>query len=156
MINVATLTASSVGLIFLFFGQLILWSLNISVGSFTIAGGTILLVLSIRYMTTGKMVEVINEGMVAVVPVGTPLMVGPATITTLLLLVNQFHTGMVLLSFALNMLLAWIIFLQGYRIARLIGQAGLKASSRVFSLLLAAIAVDMVIRGLESLGIILK
>ncbi|MDD5038550.1 MAG: MarC family protein, partial [Dehalococcoidales bacterium] len=60
------------------------------------------------------------------------------------------------LSFALNMLLAWIIFLQGYRIARLIGQAGLKASSRVFSLLLAAIAVDMVIRGLESLGIILK
>ena len=90
MIHVATIAAIIVGLVFLFFGQFILRVMGISVGSFAIAGGLILLVLSIKYMTTGRMMEVIKEEMVAVVPIGTPLTVGPATITTLLLLATQF------------------------------------------------------------------
>jgi multiple antibiotic resistance protein len=154
MIHVATMTATIVGLAFLFFGQFILNVLSISVGSFAIAGGIILLVLSIKYMTTGRMVEVIKEEMVAVVPIGTPLTVGPATITTLLLLAAQFPLYMVLLSFALNLLITWVIFLQSSYIVRFMGQSGLKAWSRVFSLLLAAIAVSMIIRGLSMVGIL--
>ena len=154
MIHVATMTATIVGLAFLFFGQFILSVLSISVGSFAIAGGIILLVFSIKYMTTGRMVEVIKEEMVAVVPIGTPLTVGPATITTLLLLAAQFPLYMVLLSFALNLLITWVIFLQSSYIVRFMGQSGLKAWSRVFSLLLAAIAVSMIIRGLSMVGIL--
>lgn len=154
MIHVAAITATIVGLVFLFFGQLILRAMGISVGSFAIAGGLILLVLSIKYMTTGRMMEVIKEEMVAVVPIGTPLTVGPATITTLLLLATQFPIYMVLLSFALNMLIAWAIFMVGGRIASFLGRGGLKAVSRVFSLLLAAISVSMIIRGLEMLNIL--
>jgi multiple antibiotic resistance protein len=154
MIHVATMTATIVGLAFLFFGQFILNVLSISVGSFAIAGGIILLVLSIKYMTTGRMVEIIKEEMVAVVPIGTPLTVGPATITTLLLLAAQFPLYMVLLSFALNLLITWVIFLQSSYIVRFMGQSGLKAWSRVFSLLLAAIAVSMIIRGLSMVGIL--
>jgi len=154
MIHIATLTAAIVGLAFLFFGQFILKVMGISVGSFAIAGGLILLVLSIKYMTTGRMVEVIKEEMVAIVPIGTPLTVGPATITTLLLLASQFPLYLVLLSFILNLLIAWFIFLQSNQIARFIGQGGLKAVSRVFSLLLAAIAVSMIIRGLSLVGIL--
>jgi len=154
MINVATITATIVGLVFLFFGQLILRAMSISVGSFAIAGGIILLALSIKHMTTGRMMELIKEEMVAVVPIGTPLTVGPATITTLLLLATQFPLYMVLLSFALNMLIAWAIFMVGEQIAHFLGQGGLKAVSRVFSLLLAAIAVTMIIHGLEMLNIL--
>lgn len=154
MINVATITATIVGLVFLFFGQLILRAMSISVGSFAIAGGIILLALSIKHMTTGRMMELIKEEMVAVVPIGTPLTVGPATITTLLLLATQFPLYMVLLSFALNMLVAWAIFMVGEQIAHFLGQGGLKAVSRVFSLLLAAIAVTMIIHGLEMLNIL--
>jgi len=154
VINVAIVTAAAVGLIFLFFGRLILQALDISVGAFAIAGGIILLVFSIRYMTTGHMVEAVKEEMVAVVPIGTPLTAGPATITTLLLLATQFPLYMVLVSFALNMVITWIIFMAGSRIARFLGRGGLKASSRIFSLLLAAIAVSMVINGLEILGIL--
>ena len=154
MIHVATMTAAIVGLAFLFLGQFILNVLGISVGSFAIAGGLILLVLSIKYMTTGRMVELIKEEMVAVVPIGTPLTVGPATITTLLLLAAQFPLYMVLLSFALNLLITWVIFLQSSYIVRFMGQSGLKAWSRVFSLLLAAIAVSMIIRGLSMVGIL--
>jgi multiple antibiotic resistance protein len=154
MVHVATITATIVGLAFLFLGQFILNVMGIRVGSFAIAGGIILLVLSIKYMTTGRMVELIKEEMVAVVPVGTPLTVGPATITTLLLLATQFSLYMVLLSFALNLLIAWVIFLASNQIVRFIGEGGLKAWSRVFSLLLAAIAVNMIIQGLGMVGIL--
>ncbi len=154
MIHIATITAAIVGLVFLFFGQFILKVMGISVGAFAIAGGLILLVLSIKYMSTGRMVEAIKEEMVAVVPIGTPLTVGPATITTLLLLATQFPIYMVLISFALNILIAWGIFMLSSYIVRFMGQGGLKATSRVFSLLLAAIAVSMIIHGLGSTGII--
>jgi len=151
VVNLSVITATVVGLIFLFFGQFILMVLNISVGSFAIAGGLILLILSIRYMSTGHMVEASREEMVAVVPIGTPLTVGPATITTLLLLAGpgEFPLYMVLISFVLNMLVTWVIFLLSQKIASFMGQGGLTAVSRVFSLLLAAIAISMIIRGLN-------
>ncbi len=154
MIHLAALTAAIVGLVFLFFGHFILSVLGISVGAFAIAGGSILFVLSLTHMTTGRLVEVVKEEMVAVVPIGTPLVVGPATITTLLLLVTQFPLYMVLLSFTLNMLITWVIFLLGNGVARFLGRGGLQAVSRVFSLLLAAIAINMIIRGLQLAGIL--
>ena len=154
MVHLAVITATIVGLVFLFFGRFILDVMNISVGSFAIAGGIILLVLSISYMTTGHMVTMIKEEMVAVVPIGTPLTVGPATITTLLLLSLQYKIYIVLVSFAVNMLITWIFFLLSQRIAAFMGEGGIRATSRVFSLLLAAIAVSMVIRGLNLIGII--
>lgn len=154
MVHIAVVTAAIVGLAFLFFGQFILRVMGISVGSFAIAGGLILLILSIKYMTTGHMVEVIKEEVVAIVPIGTPLTVGPATITTLLLLATQFPLYMVLISFVLNILITWLIFLASSQIVQFMGQGGLKAVSRVFSLLLAAIAVSMILKGLSLLGIL--
>lgn len=158
MINIVVITATVVGLIFLFLGQFILNVMDISFGSFAIAGGLILLALSVRYMITGQMVESSKEAkkeeMVAVVPIGTPLTVGPATITTLLLLVKQYPLYWVLISFALNLFIVWIVCMLGNRIAGFLGQGGIKAVSRVFSLLLAAIAVSMVIKGMEILGVL--
>jgi multiple antibiotic resistance protein len=154
VVNYAVLTATIVGLVFLFLGQFILNVMGIAVEEFAIAGGIVLMVLSIRYMMTGHMVTVVKEELVAVVPIGTPLTVGPATIATLLLLAGKFPLYMVLVSFILNMLITWIIFFLSQKIARFMGQGGLTAISRVFSLLLAAIAVSMVIGGLKSLGII--
>ncbi|MCX7911539.1 MAG: MarC family protein [Dehalococcoidales bacterium] len=154
IVHYAVITATIVGLVFLFFGRFILDVMNIGVPEFAIAGGIILLVLSIRYMITGHMVTVVREEMVAVVPIGTPLTVGPATIATLLLLAGQYPLYMVLVSFILNMLITWLIFLSAERIARFMGQGGLTAISRVFCLLLAAIAVSMVIDGLHSLGVL--
>jgi multiple antibiotic resistance protein len=154
MVHLAILTATAVGLVFLFFGQFILKVMDISVGSFAIAGGIILLVLSIKYMTTGHMVDMVREEMVAVVPIGTPLTVGPATITTLILLALQFPLYIVLVSFAVNMVITWVIFLLAGRITRFMGEGGVRATSRVFSLLLAAIGVSMVIQGLNLTGIV--
>ncbi len=154
IVHIASATAAVVGLIFLFFGQFILNVLAISVGSFAIAGGVILLVLSINYMTTGRMVETVREEMIAVVPIGTPLVVGPATITTLLVLANQYPLYVVLISFILNLLITWVVFILGDVIVKILRPGGLKAISKIFSLLLAAIAVSMVIHGLDLTGLL--
>lgn len=149
VVNLSVITASLLGLVFLFMGKLILDLMGISVGAFAIAGGIILLLFAIRYMTSGHMVEVIKEEMVAVVPIGTPLTMGPATITTLILLVNQFPVYIVLFSFGLNMLATWLIFKSNEWFIHYMGQGGLKAMSRIFSLFLAAIAISMIIKGLR-------
>jgi len=156
LVHLAILTATAVGLIFLFFGQFILKVLNIDVGEFAITGGLILLILSLRYMTTGHMMEASQEETAAVIPIGTPLTVGPATITTLLLLAGPggYPLYMVLVSFVVNMAIAWVVFLLGERIASFMGRGGLTAISRVFSLLLAAIGVSMIVRGLGLTGIL--
>ncbi len=154
VIHISIITATIVGFAFLFFGQFILNVMGISVGAFATAGGLILLVFSIKYLLTGRFVEIIREEMIAVVPIGTPLLSGPATITTLLLLATQFPLYIVLIAFVLNMLIAWVLFLLGNQIARFMGRGGLKAISSIFNLLIAAIAVTMIMRGLDLLGII--
>jgi multiple antibiotic resistance protein len=154
MVHVAILTALVVGLIFLLLGQLVLTLMGISVGSFAIAGGLILLVQSIRNMTIGRMLEASKEEMVAIVPIGTPLLAGPATITTLLLLAAEQPLSIVLAAFMANVVVAWLICLSSFRILKLLGQGGVRAVSRVFSLLLASIAVSMILKGLAMSGII--
>ena len=154
LVHMAALTAAVVGLAFLFFGQFIFRVMDISVGAVTVAGGIILLVLSVRYIVTGHLTEVVREEMVAVVPIGTPLLAGPATIATLLLLAGQQPLWVVLVAYVANLLVAWVILMLGNQIARLLGRGGLRAVSNVFNLLLAAIAVTMVIRGLAMLGIV--
>jgi multiple antibiotic resistance protein len=154
MVHIAILTALLVGLIFLFLGKAVLTLMGISVGAFAIAGGIILLVQSIRNMSTGRMMDAVKEEMVAVVPIGTPLLAGPATITTLLLLTSQVPLAVVLEAFVANVLIAWAICLGSYRILKVMGQGGVRAVSRVFSLLLASIAVTMILKGLAMSGII--
>ena len=152
--NTSVITALIVGLAFLFLGRLVLSAMRIEEGSFIIAGGIILIILSINALVTGHSIEFEREELVAIVPLGTPLLAGPATITALLILSAQHQLYIVLISFLLNLLIAWGIFLGKDKIIGITGQGGLKAISNVFNLLLAAIAVSMVLQGLTQLGII--
>ncbi|MBI4234183.1 MAG: MarC family protein [Chloroflexi bacterium] len=150
MVNIAILTAVSVGVGFLFLGKSVLRLLDISVAHFAIAGGLVLLILALRDLTGGKLLDTpVKEELIEVVPIGTPLTAGPATIATLLLLSDQYPVGAVLLSFALNLVVAWAMFHQAGAITGFLGQGGLKAVSKVASLLLAAIAVRMIFQGLR-------
>ena len=154
VINIGVATATVVGLIFLFFGKWILNVMGISQGAFTIAGGLILLIFSLRYLTVGRWMDIIKEEMIAVVPIGTPLIVGPATITTLLLLSTQYSLYVILIALAVNLILSWVAFMLANRISGFLGKGGLSAVSQIFNLLLVAIAVSMIIRGLGLSNII--
>ena len=154
MIRSATITAAIVGFFFLFLGKFILNLMGISVGSFAIGGGVVLMVLAINFTVSGRSVDAEKEEMVAVVPIGTPLTVGPATIATLLLLSTQFPLYWVVISFVVNIALVWVIFSSGSFFMKFLGKGGIRAVSKVSSLLLAAISVNMVIKGLNMLGIL--
>lgn len=149
--NLATLTAFGVGLLFIAVGKAIFSLLGIEVTDFLMAGGIILLILAIRYLITGKSVEIGDVSAsetIGVVPLGTPLVVGPAVLAALLLLMGQHHIAIVLSSFILNLVIQWVLFRQATRIVTFLGNTGVSAISKVIMLLLAAIAVKMIREGI--------
>jgi multiple antibiotic resistance protein len=149
-VHVATLTALGVGLGFVALGKAIFSLLGIEVADFLMAGGIILLILAVRYLITGKIVETQDlsaSDMVGVVPLGTPLVVGPAVLTSLLSLTGQYRIAIVLSSFILNLAIQWVLFRQANRIVDVLGRTGVNAVSKIVMLLLAAIAVKMIRQG---------
>ncbi|MDO8715888.1 MAG: MarC family protein [Dehalococcoidales bacterium] len=154
VIRYAMLTALALGLGFLAIGRGMLVVLGLKPADFLVAGGLILFVLTIRHFTTGKLVELqgtSGKEIIGVVPIGTPLVVGPAVLTTLLLLTPEYGIPVVSLAFVLNLGFAGLIFTQADRIARFMREPGLRAVSQIASLLLAVIAVMMVRKGLVEL-----
>jgi multiple antibiotic resistance protein len=146
-VHLATLTALGIGLGFVAIGKAIFVLLSIEVADFLVAGGIILLILAIKYLVTGKVIETQDSSpseMVGVVPLGTPLVVGPAVLTTLLLLIDQYFIAIVVLSFVLNLVIQWLLFRQADRIVDFLGNTGVSAISKIVMLLLAAIAVKMI------------
>jgi multiple antibiotic resistance protein len=150
-VHLSTLTALGVGLGFVAIGKAIFLLLGIEVADFLVAGGIILLVLAIKYLITGKVIEIQNSSaseMVGVVPLGTPLVVGPAVLTTLLLLIDQYFIAVVVLSFILNLAIQWLLFREANRIVDFLGNTGVSAISKIVMLLLAAIAIKMIRQGI--------
>ncbi len=151
VVRVGLLTALILGIVFILIGKGIFLLLGITVNDFLIAGGLILFVLSAKELVVGKMFEAqasIGDDAVGVVPLGTPLVAGPAVLATLLILIDQFHIVMVTFAFIVNLLLSWVFFGQANRLVRLLGRSGLMALSKIMALFLAAIAVSMIHRGI--------
>ncbi len=146
----ATWTGGGVALLFLLLGQTIFSALGITASDFQIAGGLILFILAARdiiHSATEQPRELADD--FGVVPLGMPLIAGPASITTLILLAQTVGVVITLVALALNLLLVVLAFAQSDRIARRIGGTGMRAISKIISLLLAAIAVNMVRQGLQ-------
>ena len=81
-------------------------------------------------------------------PIGTPILAGPATLATLLVQVERYGFALTALALLLNLVVAWWLFRRADAITRLFGRNGLQATSKVVSLLLAAIAVKLIREGL--------
>jgi multiple antibiotic resistance protein len=118
---------------------------------FMIAGGIVLLIIAVIDIVRAGEKRVTISPTIGVVPLGTPLIAGPATLTTTLVLVGSYGYLPVILSLIVNILLAWLIFAQAERIIRIIGIHGSRAFAKVAALLLAAIAVKMIRSGVFKL-----
>lgn len=150
-VRTAMLTALALGLGFIVIGKAIFQFLGIEVADFLVAGGIILLVLSIKDLVTGKMVEITDSTTseaVGVVPLGTPLVAGPAVLTTLLLLIDQYSIVIVVVSLTINLAITYLLFRQCNRVVGFLGKNGVTAISKIVSLLLAAIAISLIRRGI--------
>ena len=155
-VRLAVITALGLGLGFVGIGKGVFLFLGIEVSDFLVAGGLILFLLAAKDLITGKMMEAqasVGADMLGVVPIGTPLVVGPAVLTTLLILADQYSIIIVIISFILNLVIAWLLFAQANRVMAFLGQLGIRATSKVVSLFLAAIAIKMIRQGvLQVLG----
>jgi len=142
-------TGLGVALCFLFIGKWVLYYLGITVADFMIAGGILLLLFSISdLLIFEKRQRQLDLESLGAVPLGVPLIVGPAVLTTMILLTNQHGVYLTVLSAVANILLAGIIFWFSGILTRLIGKTGAKIVSKLASLLLAAIAVMMIRKGI--------
>ena len=145
----STATATVVAVVFIVGGKFILDILNITVADFMIAGGTLLFVISLSDMlSVDKKHRMVDCDSVGAVPIGVPLIVGPAVLTTALLFMGQYGPSVTLLAAVLNILIAGALFFASRAINKVLGKAGAKTVSKLASLILAAIGVVMVRRGL--------
>jgi multiple antibiotic resistance protein len=136
-------TAFLCGLSFLALGEFIFNVLGITEDDFKIAGGLILLVIAISDITgsTSSRQAMTRTG---VVPLGVPLIVGPAVLTTLLVLVDHYGLLPTVISFVLNLLIVWVSFKGAAWFLRFLGKDGIVAVSKIMCLLLASIAIMMI------------
>lgn len=148
----ATWTGGLVALGFLFLGQSMFKAVGISVSDFQIAGGLILFILAARDLIQSAAEPEKLPPDFGVVPLGMPLIAGPASITTLLVLAQSAAVGLgpTLVALAANLLLVVLALHYSDALARRIGATGLRAISKIVSMLLAAIAVSMIRQGLRS------
>lgn len=151
IVRQSILTAFLITIGFTFLGRAVFSALGILVADFMIAGGIVLLIIAVIDIVRAGEKKVVISATFGVVPFGTPLIAGPATLTTTLVLVGNYGYTPVILSLIVNILLAWLIFAQAERIIRLIGISGSRAFAKVAALLLAAIAVKMIRSGIYKL-----
>ncbi len=165
----ATVVAAVTGVLFVVLGQAFLTFLSIRVEDFQIAGGLLLIVLTIvDLLTPGKpavdTVPVAANDDIAVVPLAVPLIVGPATMTTSLLLLNTYSPGyneslgrpygtivigtMVCAALLLNLaLLFWALYF-ATTLARLLGRNTMAVINKIVMILLAGLAISLIRQGL--------
>ena len=154
VISQSILTALVVSMVFVALGEAVFRILGITINDFKIAGGLILLVIAILDMIRYSEDRRKPHETIGVVPIGVPLIVGPAVLTTIIVLIGNYGLIPTIISLILNLLIVWVSFIKAQKIIKMFGRNGIIAMSKVMALLLAAIAVMMIRLGLE--GIISK
>lgn len=145
LITDATLTALIVSLAFLVLGKMIFKLLGISEDDFRIGGGIVLLVISVHNLAfTNFDAESKPNSSVGIVPIGIPLIMGPAALTTILITMDSQGLVPTLFSLLSNLLIVWLVFRNSRHIASILGEGGSRGFAKVAHLFLAAIAVMMI------------
>jgi multiple antibiotic resistance protein len=153
--NTACLVGFILLLIFAFTGQEIFAIFSVSIYSFEIAGGILLLIISIKILISGTLHEnVESPESLGAVPIAMPLLVGPGAITTTIFNLQAYDVYVTALSVLIVLVLTWVILRFMNSVYRFLGKTGSLVIARVMALLIAAIAIQYILNGLTSyLGI---
>ena len=143
----SSIAAFIVGVFFLFAGKPIFSVLGIEMGDFKIGGGLLLVTLSMYDMINpGKRRQ--SDSVSAIVPLGVPFITGPAVLTTLIFLDDNYGIIPTLISFSLIIFMVFLAFRLSKWIGRMIGIEGIRGFGKLISILLSAYGVMMIRRGL--------
>ena len=154
-INLASLIAGITLVIFLFGGPAILKLLGISISSFKIAGGLVLLIISISFILGTEMEQ--NRQKVsrnaAIMIIGVPLITGPGVLTTLIILREVHGILITSLGALASLVTTWLFLMATDGIHFLLRDKGMQIASRVMGLLLASIAIQFILSGIQTIGV---
>jgi multiple antibiotic resistance protein len=150
MLREAMLTAAFILAGFLLLGKAVLLLMGVSIGDFMVAGGILLVVLSIRALSVNDDAVVPAGGDLGIVPLATPLIAGPAAMATTLILLDRHGSLITLCSIVLNVTVAWMVLDRAALLRRLLGDRVLKATGKLSYILLASIAVMLIRKGLST------
>src|SRR3989338_2549581 len=143
----SVVTASVLAILFMFVGKWVLRMVGITISDFQVAGGALLFVISLRLLLPGAQKIILSDGHdkdLGVFPLGTPLITGPAVLTTTLMMLDSFGITPTFVSLIMNMLIVWVTLIRADFIIKLMGASGARAFSKIMYILLAAIGVMMV------------
>ncbi|WP_440059322.1 MarC family protein [Thermogladius sp. 4427co] len=139
-------------LVFTFLGSIILEAFSISIASLRIGGGIILMVLAIDMLGEMPRTKSVDPRDMAVVPIATPLIVGPGTLTTILLLTSTERNALSMLLLIVAELLAALttmaVLYFSESMVRVLRVSTVRALGRFMSIIIAAVAIDMIAKGI--------
>lgn len=144
-------TATVVAVLFVFVGKWVLRFIGITIPDFQIAGGALLFVISMRLLLPGMQKSLLTNGHdreVGVFPMGTPLITGPAVLTTTLMMLDTYGIAATCAALLINMLIVWVTLAKADMFMNTLGAGGARAFAKIMYILLAAIGVMMVRRGI--------
>jgi len=145
--------AFAILVIFTLVGDAFLQYFGLTIADFRIAGGIILLIYGVAGIlgfTEATMIKEPREvESIAIVPLATPLLAGPAAIATVLYLKATLGVAAALTSVIINTIVTYIMLMHSDRLMEAMGENGAIALSKIMSILLAAIAVAMIRGGIE-------
>lgn len=146
--NTATLVGFVLLLVFAFTGQEILTLFGLSIFSFEVAGGILLLIIAIRILISGSKHESAESPeSLGAVPIAIPLLVGPGAITTTIFNLQAYGSIIAILSVLIVLSITWVILRFINKIYRFLGKTGALVIARVMALFIAAIAVQYILDG---------
>ncbi len=135
-------------------GNLLLQLFGVSVYSFMIGGGVLLMILAVDIMGEGFRSLSLDPQEAAVVPLASPLLVGPGTAVTLIIMSDTRPLLEVLLAMAVVAALTSLILRFSASISKIMGRNGIKALSRLLSIIIAGFAAQLIYQGLVGWSLI--
>ncbi len=145
----ATLTGFVLLLVFALTGQGILSFFHVSIYSFMIAGGILLLIIAVKLLVEGEWSRAGSSQDVSSVPIAVPLLVGPGAITATILNFQEFGLVITVISVVIVFLFVWIILRLADQIHLFLGKSGSSIIAKIMALLIAAIAVQYMLNGVN-------
>lgn len=139
-----------ISVIFLFAGRYIFEFLSIRSADFEIGGGLLLFIIAVADILNVRRRLPQDDEVLGVCPLATPLIAGPALLTTILLMADSYGVATTLVGLVLNTAIIWGVLRSASWLVRKIGRPTLVGLSKVMMILLAAIGVMMVRKGLMS------
>jgi multiple antibiotic resistance protein len=147
--NVACLVGFILLLVFSVLGQTIFSIFGVDISSFEVAGGILLLIISIRILVSGSTGHdgAQSPESLGAVPIAIPLLVGPGAITTTIINLQLYSVYVAALSVLIVIAITWVILRFINNIYRFLGKTGALVIARVMALIIAAIAVQYILTG---------